>query len=567
MIAIISDLHLQHTRLDVIRHRDGEDVWETGVRRNVSADAVDLLFDELEDVVTRRRCERVELVLAGDVFECHRTPLWFCGDDAHVRPTDASGPDGSPLCVKLARVLDAVEEENDAFFRALRAGIARGVHGVPVLVHFLPGNHDRLVNLWPSVRARVRAILGLAPSDAPFPHVLDWPRDGGGEGVRVRHGHEFDPPNIGTRDGALDYDAPALGDFVTVDIAARLATAFRVRHASGLRAPGPDGDRLRALYVALAEFDDVRPATRLGHYLALRGEAHNAAIFSMLRPVLLDVYAAATSDAFFARGARARGIGPLFTGPLATLLRAGIRELPATFLAQAVRDLSRLDDRHDSPALARGAAREDGLGTRFDIVVAGHTHQPGMTPIGPAAWFVNSGTWRDRVDVGVVNYGRVRSCTMVYCFDPVEAACSPDRRRVETWTGSIAADVIGPYTARVPGVSGPERRVAAKEIEVLAVRGGRSGEGAELRLELGVDGTSVSFVLEGVHDGDRVPLALDPLPLDPALDGEVWVRTSEDRASWGVDFAGASGPRVLSVTGYDHDGRLRPSLRLRYDVT
>ncbi|MHC4550397.1 MAG: hypothetical protein ACYTEZ_16635 [Planctomycetota bacterium] len=40
MLAIISDLHLQHVSDDVLHFRDGRRLMEAGVRRNVSAGAL-----------------------------------------------------------------------------------------------------------------------------------------------------------------------------------------------------------------------------------------------------------------------------------------------------------------------------------------------------------------------------------------------------------------------------------------------------------------------------------------------------------------------------------------------
>jgi hypothetical protein len=586
VIVVISDVHLQHTATEVVRHRDASGAWETGVRRNVSPDAVGLLFAEMADAAARRQPREIHLVLAGDMFECHRTPLWFAGDDAWLRPTDPAGPDGSPLCKKTRRVLEAVAAENAAFLTALRDRVAGGVAGVPVRLHYLPGNHDRLVNLWPSTREYTRALLGMGPSDAPFPHVLDWPAADGGAGVRVRHGHEYDAVNITLRDGQPDYDAPTLGDFVTIDIAGRFAMAFRVHHARGLRTPGPEGDVLRGLYAALTEFDDVRPSTLLPNYLALRAGADRAEILRLLRPVLLDVYAATVRDAFFARESTAQGFHLLFGPPFATLLRAGISNLPAPVLARAVGALARLDARHAGPHLAAAAAQEVGLGESFRTVVAGHTHQPGLVPIpapGPGeAWFVNSGTWRMRVDVGVGTYGRVRAGTLVYCYDDAESARSADGRRIETWTGFFAAARMGAYTERVPESHAPARRLLLRALDVIAVPEGRTPHGAELHVEIGVDAASQVFTPTGVHDGDHVDLGGVALALDPDLDGEVWAHGFErdggidpdDALPWGVDYlprhpgsrAYVLGERVLVMGGYDRSGVLGPRLRVRVEV-
>ncbi len=566
MIAVISDLHLQHTATEVIRHRDGDVVWETGVRRNVPPDAVGLVFEELRETAEDRGSREVHLVLAGDVFECHRTPLWFEGPDAALRPSDAPGPDGSPLCAKTLRVLDAVEAENATFFETLRAEAAKGAGRAKIVLHYLPGNHDRLVGLWPSTRARVRRILGLGDDDGPFPRVLDWSAWGGGAGVRVRHGHEYDAANIGLREGVPDYAAPAIGDFVTIDIAARFAMAFRVRHARALRRPDTEGKRLRGLYTALTEFDDVRPASHLAPYLTERAGAHRAEVLALLRPVLADVYATTTRDRFFSHAARARGMGPLFEEPISTLLTLGIAGLPTPLLARVIGRVARLDspDPGDKPALA--AAREEGLGDRIHTIVAGHTHRPTMECLpgtDNACWYVNSGTWRMRVARGVGGYGRLRAGTMVFCFDAAEAARTPDLRRVETWTGLLTGGRLGAYTEVVAPSAAPTRLVRVHAVDWLPVDGVRR---RPRPLEIGVDGASATLTPDGMAE----------LPADPDLDGEVWARVvphsgeRDEGLPWGVDHlprepgsrAYTTGERQVCVCTYDRHGARVPLVRV-----
>lgn len=580
MIVVISDLHLQHTAADPIRHREGASVWETGVRRNLPAAAVSLLFDEIADAATRCGSRAVHLVLAGDIFECHRTPLWFAGEDATLRPTDDPGPDGSALCRKTLRVLDAVEAETHPFLSALRTHVAdAGGSDIPVHLSYLPGNHDRLVNLWPSTRARVRTLLGLPASDLPFPHVLDFPLAAGGAGVRVRHGHEFDRPNIATRDGRPDYDAPSLGDYVTLDIAGRLATAFRVRYARELRAEGGPGDALRELFMALTEFDDVRPPSLLVAYLAERAKAERPEVARLLRPVLAEVYDAASRDAWLREATRGTLGGTLLTPPFAWLARHVWNHVPDILLAAIIRFLARFDARHVNPALLEGAAHEPGLGERFDVVVTGHTHEPTLLPLrSPGrteAWFVNAGTWRSRVRAAHQAWGLLRACTMVFCFDIDEAARSRDGRRVEMWSGFRTATRIGAY--RDPVVlaePGPVRQLVLREVDVPRDAG---REGGPMRLEVGVDGASV--VREGVRlrGGATLDLGGATLPLDPDLDGEVWVRlvpSGRAPALWGVDYlprvagerAYALGRRSVPAVGQDAAGKRCIRLWIRAEV-
>ena len=74
---------------------------------------------------------------------------------------------------------------------------------------YLPGNHDRLVNKYSSLRVEVCKCLGIPPNQhnpaEPFPHEYqDLPY-----GVFARHGHEFDKFNY---EGGTSFDRNRLSE-------------------------------------------------------------------------------------------------------------------------------------------------------------------------------------------------------------------------------------------------------------------------------------------------------------------------------------------------------------------
>src|SRR5262249_8895983 len=150
------------------------------------------------------------------------------------------------------------------------------------------------------------------------PHVLDYPRgvDGSGYGVRVRHGHEYDAWNFpadvsGGKALAVSDDVymkPSLGDFLTCDVATRMAACFPARYAGALRGPGPRGHALRGLYVALTEFDDVRPFSLLLTYMAQEFGQTDQQTFDALRPVIRDAIEAAERHPFVVAEAKRLGV-------------------------------------------------------------------------------------------------------------------------------------------------------------------------------------------------------------------------------------------------------------------
>ncbi|HWA75929.1 MAG TPA: hypothetical protein VG937_26510 [Polyangiaceae bacterium] len=535
MIVVVSDLHLQHTSLDGVRREEGGRVFETRVSRNVGAGALALLFSEIVENAQRCNAREVHLVFAGDIFELHRTPLWFAGGEP-LRPTLHPASSSAALERRALEILSAVERDNREFFRALAAfvGSRELVRGgesrrlsVPLIPHYIPGNHDRLIRCWPSTRQRARELLCIPGGDgglaARFPHRLEWPRRAG-YGVRVRHGHEYDPSNFSEAfdparppsDGA--YEAPALGDYVTVDVTVRLAVGFRAHYARELRAPGPEGDAYRRIYAAITEFDDVRPQSKLVRYLLETIGLREGKTLAILRPVLRDVFDTALADSFFMNEA-----GPVlsqFTGK-------GLVEL-----LSIVERFGRGGERGGPAQVAR---KEPGLESgEVSLIVAGHTHEPDhvalpgrQVPGAPRdeAYFLDSGTWRTRIDAGEAGaFGRLRSYTMVFCYHDDELRIG-ERRRFETWTGHLQAEDYGAVLSREVAA---EPRAALQTLRCTGCRiqhvdEGETPDGAELFLSFGVDGQGHKLAFRGVHDGDTLTFPETTLlRADPALDGEVW---------------------------------------------
>jgi hypothetical protein len=583
MIVVISDLHLQHTGCDTLRRDEGGRVFETRIVRDVSARALSLLFAEIAENAERTSATEAHLVFAGDIFELHRTPIWLLGGET-LRPTLDPAASSPALEEKVHSILDAIERDNREFFEVLakfvktgalvHRGEAQTLENVAVIPHYLPGNHDRLVRAWPSTRRRVRDLLCVPPpaegSGAAFSTRLDWDR-ATGYGVRVRHGHEYDTQNFSESfdparpPSSTAYDSPTLGDFVTVDIATRLAVAFRAHYARELRLPGVDGERYRRVYATLTEFDDVRPQSMLVHYLTHAVGASENVTFSMLRPVLRDAFETAMADSFFISQAERLGLAKYFEGGIAKLIDAALTNLDGNEVSAllSVLDKFRSESRSGGPAAI--AQREPGLATGdVRVVVAGHTHEPdhvampGMRLAGTPdaeAYFLDSGTWRTRIDCGVSGaFGRLRGYTMVFCYHDAELRHARDSRRFETWTGHLQSADYGPTLSSdvTPATRPALQTVRFTACRVQHVDEGETHDGAELVLYFGVDAVGQQISFEHVHDGQTLTLPdTAVVKVDPALDGEVWcygiekdhggsVLDRDDPMPWAVCFLARS---------------------------
>jgi UDP-2,3-diacylglucosamine pyrophosphatase LpxH len=552
MFVVVSDLHLQHVSADSIRYVRHGMVRESGVRRNVTPGAIQMLLADVHARAKRAMSTRVDLVLAGDIFELLRTPIWFCRGKTNVRPMASDmGADSldNPLCARVHEILDAIADDNKEILpiltRFVREGkVERRGHtlslepGTVVQVHYIPGNHDRLLNAWPSVRRRVREMLLMPISDQPFPHVIERPKSTG-YGLKIRHGHEYDRWNIGVPVPFGEpieltdeqYMAPCAGDYVTLEIATRLCVGFRAMHAIALRAADERGAHMRAFYNALVEFDDVRPASLLLQYLEKRLGNMGLELFELLRPLLLDLYQTARDSPFFQDMAQRMEMLQFFREPVVTMVREALQALSPTTLEKLVERLRAMDTSDDTERGAAMASRESGVEEGlYDLIIAGHTHHPNQIPLPSAAgsnrdvFFVDSGTWRSTIRAGIgASFGRMRSCTVILCYSDEECGKMAEIRRFETWTGHLTSDKFGPYDIEIGPLADVTHRFFIRSIRFDIVDEGNTRNGAEVVLHWGVDGSGRTFERSKVHNGSQVFVETTSIDLHSNLDGEFWV--------------------------------------------
>lgn len=416
MLAVISDLHFEEEATDVIRDPAGQKE-PIIFQRNIPSRAFARFFSSLGDLVKRNRAEVLDFVLAGDIFDLHRTSLWFSEDPKEFRPfVDFAEVESNPTYEsKILKILKAIADEKPvaetlgliqllARKRYLEDPLKPGSETdfpVDVRVHYLPGNHDRLANASGPIRSQVRSLLGLTASAEPFSHTvpLSDPR------VFVRHGHEYDRFNFSedyekfTPFPAVipdaNYAAPSFGDFITVEVASRLPYQFRSHYAASDIVSSP---ALRELYLRLLEFDDVRPQSDLLAFLLSSPDSADSEdqLWGLLKPVLQEVLKDIYAHDFLQTWLHKLGYGWVSLA-LKTKFWDGDVGL------DLIRDFGKkLVGSGSGPAPEAVASREELIrnGTaRF--VIAGHTHEPQVAGINATPpldrFYVDTGTWRRRI--------------------------------------------------------------------------------------------------------------------------------------------------------------------------
>jgi len=441
MIVVISDLHFEEEARDAIRNADGE--VELSHPRNIPAQAYCRLIGALAKSAERAEPDSMTLVLAGDIFELYQTALWFTDDDREVRPYSDGVEEGSALESRILTILDAIAEEEPVretlkLLRLLAAGqYLDDVDGeqrdfpVPVTIEYIPGNHDRPANGTPAIRRRVRELLGMKPGSDRFPNYL-FVED---PSALIRHGHEYDPYNFAADycDGESmplhipleHYDGATLGDFITIDVVARLPVEFRKVHG--------DEDILadhvkRAVYRRLLEFEDVRPQSALLEFLLKmpKKDFSEEDVWDTLQPVVQNIIEDIGNHPFLHHWISKwdKAWRPDRMDLVQLALKA--QKLRKAMSLTEARLLSRMAGKADITVM-ECAAREDAVrDEKVRAVICGHTHSPAMELVAMhgsrECYFFDVGTWRHRIPTAHDDsgFGSLKSLTYLILYSSSE---------------------------------------------------------------------------------------------------------------------------------------------------
>lgn len=258
MLVIFSDLHLT----------------DCSTARNPHETAFQLLGDEISASAKAKSAKELEILMLGDIFDVVRTDYWH---RSGIAPEDR--PWGGRLATETAmnpdpnvekqfeHVLDAVlgQTSSQALIGMLRS--LETTTGLEPHVTYVIGNHDRVLNNFPGLQARIQGAF--APLNVSFANVYESPD----YAVRARHGHEWDENchgwqfyrkvlNRKSRIGRFDpkaYLTMAIGEIVTAELMSGL-----IYYAREALDPVTD----KAFLDNLIDVNNLRPMTDVFPWLA-----------------------------------------------------------------------------------------------------------------------------------------------------------------------------------------------------------------------------------------------------------------------------------------------------------
>ena len=231
MLVFLSDVHLTDGS-------SGETIKPTAF--NIFADGIRKLADTVKPL------EEVRLVLLGDIFDIIRSTKWLTDD---VRPWDSAGNNQQK---RVENILEEIMRNNYKSLEELRnLQKFADEKQVPFGITYVIGNHDWLINRYPSCRTMVSEALRITDAGSePFPSQLFEP----GYKVFARHGDVYDPFNyMGNR------DASSIGDAIVIELLNKYPQQVNERLGKLVAAGSITTDEKNRITAQLKELDNIRP--------------------------------------------------------------------------------------------------------------------------------------------------------------------------------------------------------------------------------------------------------------------------------------------------------------------
>lgn len=445
MLIVMSDLHLAESQTN----RLGEGTYNL----NLPALVYSNYFKEITGLIRQNQVKEIDLVLAGDIFEMTRSGFWL-KDECRPYADLSEIETGSKLESRILEILDAIEDDPRTgktlqVFKSLE-----DIFKIPVQLHFIPGNHDRLANSTPAVIAKVRSMLGMTDNGNRFDNQYIYYSQNEALAL-VRHGHEYDPVNFSIDMNQLleiplnlpkeEYDKPNAGDFVVVEVASRLPLFFKEHYSEEKIL---NDTHLLMLYQRLIEFDNVRPASALLNYLFATPGIPMKETWKILEPVfvkiLIDLSQKREALDNFVAHYKKQSLGAVF---IASLLKMKFwyQRIPYWFILLMMKVITRNLKVKDARQMTTKEAFFKNENNTIRCLIFGHTHVPAVEILaikhGHEIYSINSGTWRMQIPASpdFSEFGRLRSLTKVLIFGADEV--NPEYEGNLSWSFDFNSEI------------------------------------------------------------------------------------------------------------------------------
>jgi hypothetical protein len=256
------------------------------------------------------------------------------------------------------------------------------------------------------------------------------------------------------------YNEAPLGDLTTVDIASRIP--YLIRNIYGEQEILTDSI-LRAIYLRLLEFDDLRPQSALFNYLINMPPPEDKSelywqqngpeeVWKKIKPIMRQLFKLLHDDPFL-RGWLRKMNKPLRIDVIDFIqlaLALGLWRLLFHIPLSWIQKISTaiVGTLRDRPGPKIYAAREEAIKKyNYNFVVAGHTHHPATELIFNhdeiERYYIDTGTWRNQIPATPEfdAFGRLKALTYIVIYDSEEDKGTGENRvadkfaSIDFWSG------------------------------------------------------------------------------------------------------------------------------------
>lgn len=403
--------------------------------------AFDRFCKSLVDIIgdpQKSNIKDVEIILLGDIFDVIRSDCWLRPENNKPQPirpwSKATDTDSASWTLEdytkeiVRRITTRADNVTAMKYLADFRNLMK--KDVQIEISYMIGNHDWLINRYPSTRQTMASFLGMQnPAfylQNPFPYFRSFNE----YGVFARHGDYYDHVNY---EG--DRDASSLGDAIVIDLVSHFPEA--VSQDALLGSIKPLVDRVK-------EIDNVRPVLEISGWL--QGLCNE---YDGIEERLHQIWNKSVDEFFDIDFVKKHGrIGPDFLDLLKMAMRLSstfsFGKLKEILSGWVVRHFYSKADDYKRYAYSEAAIKSNSA----KYVVYGHTHRAEQVPLDtiqiPEKSFIekiyfNTGTWRKVFEATAFDEDKCEFIgwhVMTFVVFYLESE-KEKNRNYEVWSGSL----------------------------------------------------------------------------------------------------------------------------------
>jgi len=425
MLVLFSDIH----------------ITDATTSTNVAPEAFEILKDEIISNAKDSQAKEIRIVPIGDIFDLMRTDYWLKLPNEErpwngIIDLDTGMNNNSKLMeTHFNNVLDSIlaTQSADAFFNMIKCISDEFKDNIPVNVNYVIGNHDRALNIFDSLRTKIKAKCAQI-AEFTFCNKIDDDN----YAVLCRHGHEFDESNysydlyrILQKEKGVDVGLPnrfdenitkvmSIGEVITSELMSGLI--FVAKNNGG------DNNFIKLV----KEINNVRPMTNVFVWLYWASQAMNTAN----KEILINSFRTCVENVLntkFSECWRKTGHGLwIFKDDLVDHLRLLleiVEHKDFDKLSKIVDVYNIYHKEHDKFFQPKPDSLYEGAKSEFDsdayrnkqYILYGHTHEPRNDYVsgsvdGTAKMYINTGTYLPYIESADRNNTFASAYQMILCF-------------------------------------------------------------------------------------------------------------------------------------------------------